>query len=152
MRKSKLKRVTPESGLTLVEVLASIVILTLLITTFLTFFLQSAKVNKTSEHIIDATYSAQTAMENIYELTLRTKYYERENAIEEAVKNLGYVQEDTDPSIVFEGIHSDTGERIKIRLKTTGNENMDHIIIEVYEGSDENPQAKMQNMLVWRTN
>ena len=62
-----------ESGLSLVEVLASIVILTLLLTTFLMMFLQSAKVNKTSENIIDATYIAQTEMEKIYALSTNTK-------------------------------------------------------------------------------
>ena len=66
MGKLKLKLQKNEKGISLVEVLASIVILTLLLTTFLMMFVQSAKTNKKSEEIIDATYIAQTEMENIY--------------------------------------------------------------------------------------
>jgi len=73
MGKFKIKRALGENGLSLVEVLASFVILTLLLTTFLMMFIQSAKVNKSSEHIIDATYIAQTEMENMYALSKTTK-------------------------------------------------------------------------------
>ena len=56
MKKMKITMNMKENGLTLIEVVASIVILTLIITTFLMMFLQSAKTNKTSETIIDSTY------------------------------------------------------------------------------------------------
>ncbi len=99
MGKFKLKRGMGEGGLSLVEVLASVVILTLLLTTFLMMFLQSAKVNKASEHIIDATYIAQTEMENIYALSTTTK----NGAKEVAIKGLGYTNRSIENGwIIFE--------------------------------------------------
>src|SRR5699024_8937847 len=60
-----------EKGLTLVEVLASFVILSIVLVIFLSIFIQSAKTNQTSEEIVDATYIAQTEMELIYEESLK---------------------------------------------------------------------------------
>lgn len=132
-----------ESGLSLVEVLASIVILTLLLTTFLMMFLQSAKVNKLSEHVIDATYIAQEEMENIYALTTNGT---REGAIE----GLGYTK----------GPHKDGWTEfnreyspdilIKVKLKNITGE-MDRVLVLVYEQPiSDNPRAQMENVIVWR--
>src|SRR6185437_14796956 len=66
----KIDRNNNENGLTLIEVLASIVILTLILTAFLMTFLQGAKTNLTSEKILDAIYYAQVEMENIYALSV----------------------------------------------------------------------------------
>jgi prepilin-type N-terminal cleavage/methylation domain-containing protein len=54
-----------EKGLTLIEILISISILSIILVTFLTFFTQSANVNKTSKNIGDATYVAENCMEEI---------------------------------------------------------------------------------------
>jgi type II secretory pathway pseudopilin PulG len=63
---NRILRKSHDEGLTLVEILASIVILSMLIISFLALFLNSAKsINKT-EVIIDSTYVVQTKMEEIY--------------------------------------------------------------------------------------
>ncbi|SEO93884.1 prepilin-type N-terminal cleavage/methylation domain-containing protein [Amphibacillus marinus] len=61
-----LRYVKNEQGLTLVEVLASITILSIIVVTFLAFFIQSARTTKVSEDVMDATYLAQSYMEKIY--------------------------------------------------------------------------------------
>ena len=55
-----------EKGVTLVEVVASFVILVILLVSFYTLFIQTAKTTKSSEDIVDATYIAQTEMEHIF--------------------------------------------------------------------------------------
>ena len=54
-----------EKGLTLIEILTSILILSILIMSFLTMFIQSSRTNSTSKKITDATYIAESSMEEI---------------------------------------------------------------------------------------
>lgn len=54
-----------EQGLTLTEILAAIVILSIIITTFLLVFVQSSQTTSNSKNILDATYYAETEMEEI---------------------------------------------------------------------------------------
>jgi prepilin-type N-terminal cleavage/methylation domain-containing protein len=54
-----------QKGLTLIEVLASIVILSIIGMSLLTFFVQSARSNNLSKNMMDATYVAQTQIEEI---------------------------------------------------------------------------------------
>lgn len=70
-----------EKGLTLIEVLVSIVLLSLILIMFFSMFIQTAKVNNSSETIIDATYIAQTEMERIYSYSKNTSYSKREDAL-----------------------------------------------------------------------
>lgn len=131
------------NGFTLVEVLASTVILTLLLTSFLMLFLQSAKTSKTSEHIIDATYIAQTEMEEIYAISIKTKYGSRE----ETLKSLSYKKKDDEAGWNVYERNRDTGELIKVKLKNKKG-TMDRILIEVKEKGT--LRAQMENVLVWK--
>lgn len=63
-----------EHGLTLTEILASIVIISIVITTFMLVFVQSSKTTTTSKHILDSTYYAETEMEEINHLYSKEKY------------------------------------------------------------------------------
>lgn len=58
-----------QTGATLVELIASIAILALVVTSFLTFFIQSAKATQSSEQVTAATYSGQNQMEYLYHLS-----------------------------------------------------------------------------------
>lgn len=57
-----------ERGISLVEVVASIVLITIILISFFGFFIQSKKTHVASESIVDATYIAQQYMEEIYGL------------------------------------------------------------------------------------
>lgn len=132
-----------EKGLSLVEVLASIVILTLLLTSFMLMFLISAKTNKVSEEFIDATYTAQRIMENIYS--------ESKNETGRAAVLETYTEVGTD----VEGwetykINDEADGLIKLRFKSVeGSDNMERVIVEVYEMPQEILRSKMQNVLIW---
>ena len=149
MERIKLNRHMQENGLSLIEVLASLVILTLLLTTFLMMFLQSAKVNKASEHVIDATYIAQEEMENIYGLSTN---YTREAAIEELVDQMDYTEEsdfDQNGWTVFNKVYSpDISINFKFKNKTG---EMDRVLVEVLDPpSSTTPKAQMENVIIWR--
>src|SRR5690606_37898193 len=136
-----------EKGLTLIEVLVSIVLLSLILIMFFSMFIQTAKVNNSSETIIDATYIAQTEMERIYSYSKKTSYSKREDAL--ADLNFNKVA-NIDDWIIFEKNDSNSDFKIVVKLqKQQLEENMNRLILEVYNG-DDNIQAKMENAILWR--
>ncbi|HLT55756.1 MAG TPA: prepilin-type N-terminal cleavage/methylation domain-containing protein [Bacillota bacterium] len=136
-----------EKGLTLIEVLVSIVLLSLILIMFFSMFIQTAKVNNSSETIIDATYIAQTEMERIYSYSKNTSYSKREDAL--ADLNFNKVA-NIDDWIIFEKNDSNSDFKIVVKLqKQQLEENMNRLILEVYNG-DDNIQAKMENAILWR--
>src|SRR5690625_2953976 len=78
---------TNEDALTLAEVLASIVILTIVLILFSSIFTQSWKSTNRSEANIDATFLAQIEMENMYAFSKNVTLNERDD---EMVNELGY--------------------------------------------------------------
>ena len=62
-RKQMKGMLSEEEGMTLVEVLASILLLSLIITTFLSFFIQAAKINNQTDTVNEATFIAQEQIE-----------------------------------------------------------------------------------------
>ena len=65
MKKIKEKLLKQESGDTLVELLASIVLLTIIVTTFLSFFVQAGRTNNRIDDMNEATFLAQEQLELI---------------------------------------------------------------------------------------
>lgn len=55
-----------EQGVSLLEVIVSIVLIAIILLSFSTIFLQSKKTNVLSESFVDATYRAQEDMETVY--------------------------------------------------------------------------------------
>jgi type II secretory pathway pseudopilin PulG len=68
-----------EEGMTLVEVLASILLLSLIITTFLSFFIQAAKINNKTDTVNEATFIAQEQIELL-------TYYSETESVEETLR------------------------------------------------------------------
>ena len=62
-------RIFNNRGLTLIEVIASLAIISIILISFLGLILQSKKTNVSSEGIHDATYEAQKVMEKLYTLS-----------------------------------------------------------------------------------
>ena len=134
-----------ENGLTLIEVLASVVILTLIITTFLMMFLQSAKTNKASEKIIDSTYYAQVEMENIYAISELTSF---ENRKTEMKNRLQY---ETSDSIHFIKDDSKSKKYYEAKLEVE-KKDLVRLIVRIYNNKDEKKlEAQMETLLAWET-
>lgn len=145
MKRFERKKRTGEKGFSLVEVLASIVILSLILMTFMMMVYYSAKTGRTSENIIDATYIAQIEMEKVYNTN--------KGSINAAFNSLGYSEE---PSPKFRP-SSPTGKWITFTKKSEGfdvetqievnNDKLKRSIIDVFE--DDVHRARMQNVFVW---
>jgi|SRR5690625_2666204 len=129
-----------ESGLTLVEILASIVILALIFMSILMILSQTAKTNKTSEDIIDATYIAQTEMEKIYGASKerQSKMIDWfEGKYNKETPNKGWQ--------IFK--KKEDNYWIEIMVKT---EELHRIVVKVYDEPDATkPKAQMENHLTW---
>lgn len=65
-----------EKGLTLIELLASLVILSIIVAAFLTFFINSARTTNVAKEVVDATYVTQQELESMYHL-LTEKNFEQ---------------------------------------------------------------------------
>ena len=110
-------------------------------------FIQSSKTFKNAERIVDATYVAQTQMENIYASST-------DNNIKGTFNKLGYTEEGMKENwYVFEKLSEDKNELIRVRVKKfEGIENVNNmvsIVVEVYELPNETPREKMQNVIMW---
>lgn len=60
-----MRKLNDETGVTLVELLAAIAILSIIVTAFLGFFIQAAKTNQYTNQVNEATFLAQEQMEEI---------------------------------------------------------------------------------------
>lgn len=119
-----------EKGATLIEVLASIVILTIILTSVLTVFLQSLKATETSSDTIEATYIAQTEMEKMYELS--------RNIMLEDLKD------------EYEKKSEDNQYKITIKIKEEEN-SLINVIVKVYEKDQSlKPLVQMENLFDWK--
>ena len=68
-RKHNKIRWSDESGMTLVEVLVAIALISMIVTTFLSFFIQAAKTNNRTSDINRATFIAQAHLETLNQYT-----------------------------------------------------------------------------------
>ena len=136
-----------EKGLTLVEILASIFLVSIILSAFFSFFIQSAKTGKTSEEVVDGTYIAQGEMEKVYEISRKG---DLTYGIDEIVNRLSYEQ--LPPTTPNEHIFSTTQEEfyIKLKLKDHSYPGMSYLVIEVFkQGNGTRPRAKMETILEW---
>lgn len=134
-------------GLTLVEVLVSIILISLILFTFFSFLIQSAKTGKTSEEVVDGTYLAQLEMEKLYEVSRKGDF---NSGIDEIVNSLKYEQttSTTQDEYVFE--KSIDGRYIKLKLKEHSYPGMSYLVIEVFDQENGTmPRAKMETILEW---
>jgi len=152
-----------ESGLSLIEVIVSIVLLSIILISILALLTQGAKTTKSSETIIDATYIAQSEMEKAFLASKSTPFIAPncKNAIQEidndtvTETNFKYIAKadtnNNDCSMTFEKYDQETNAFITLKLEPkTSYPNISTIIIQVYEQkNDARPKAQMQSTLEW---
>lgn len=135
-----------EKGLTLIEVLASTVLITLILVSFFTLFAQGAKTNITSENIVDSTYLAQKEMESIIALSKeplqQTPKIEMDNKY-----GMGVVSSNNE-WVKYEKNIPNSTDKYNIRIKNTTS-NRTNVIVEVLETENNVVRAKMENVVLW---
>lgn len=140
-----------EKGATLVEVIASFVIVVILLLSFFTLFIQTKQTTNSSAQIVDATYLAQTEMEEIYKFSNNTGL--NRDIIEH---NLGFEPEN--PSEPNPKSFKKPYSKSLISLRVADNKNIDgsvnndlmNVIVEVKE--DNVIKAKMETVVKWKVN
>ena len=165
-----------QSGFTLVEVVASIVIITIILTSFFPIFINTAKTTKTSNDIFDATYYAQKEMEILYNLSQTTivskglTMSEKTAIIESAIThtpfngtpeyaaNKEYYYTKDINNFVKKGnetIDSSNVFHYELEFEYYDEElNLTRFIINIYDKADTaraKPEAKMESIFEWRT-
>ncbi|MDZ5710731.1 type IV pilus modification PilV family protein [Jeotgalibacillus haloalkalitolerans] len=149
--------VTNERGVTLVEVLASVVIVVLLAMVFMNLFLTSARSNEVSEEVVDHTFVAQRQMEDLYEAGQQYRFDEIETALTTDPYDLLLEQ-----SLPDEKIFSKTegGSRVEVTLSpyisddetfTDLTEVLTKAVVEVSSPSEQgDPFTKIEGLIEWR--
>ncbi len=135
MKKTSL--INQDCGLTLIEVIASIVLISVILLSFMGMFLQTSRTTATSDDIVNATYIAQKGMESIYKY--RTALT-REALIDELNKQstIPYVATNEDT-----WLKQDNTILIYLTLKKPDDLGLTPIIIKVLESGKE--KSKIEN-------
>lgn len=138
-----IKLLTSQKGVSLIEVIASIIIITIILTSFFGLFIQSNKTEKSSEKIIDATYVAQVEMEKMYALS---NVYTLSN-LTEGLSSIGYTISDE-----LNNTYTKVQDNfyIKVRFRDYSSNTLKNTIVEVYEGNV--LKSKMENIYSWQVN
>lgn len=150
MKKIKESLFKNEAGLTLVEVLASIVILSIVLLLFLLTFLQFMNTSRQSEEVITATYLAQTEMESLYEMSREIDRDERKSNLQ--MKGYANIGLENDWDIFEKEVNDeDYDERYIMRIKfQERDDQLTRVIVEISDFLNTHPKAQMENLLEWK--
>ena len=134
-----------EQGLTLIEVLASIVILFIIIVSMVPMLTQSAKTNSISQNITDTTYLAQKEMEEIINMNSNSESPSLAK-LSEQILIRGYSNDIACSSCY--GLNKD-GHYVFVQLKTLSDE-LGKVVLKIYQDDNKNKQeTQMEMILSW---
>jgi prepilin-type N-terminal cleavage/methylation domain-containing protein len=139
-----------EKGLTLIEVLASIVILSIIGVSLLTFFVQSARSNNLSKTMMDATYVAQSNIEEINNLNNNSLIPTNITILGDKIKNTGFVS-DTSPGTGCSSCYKKNliGNNQFIHVKLTNHsDSLGKVLVKVFTGTKQ--EAQMEMLISWK--
>lgn len=137
-----------ERGITLVEILTSIVILSIIILSLLPMFVQSSRSNHYSKTMMEATYVAEKNLEDLYHLST-TSTFPNGSLMLESEK--GYTAETKDCPIGNCYDKEADGYYVFIQLKeASGNTGLISGIVTVYSDKlKTKKEAQMEMLLNW---
>jgi prepilin-type N-terminal cleavage/methylation domain-containing protein len=134
-----------EKGMTLIEILVSIVILSMIIVLIIPMFVQSSRSNTMSQNITEATYLAQAEMEEIINMNTSSTS-SSVNTLSDGILMRGY-QNDISCHKCY-GMSRD-GHYIFIQLKSISGK-LGKVIVKVYKDKKKDKQqAQMEMILSW---
>lgn len=139
------KQFQSEKGMTLIEVVASIVILSIILLSVYKLLISSSETTKTSETIIDATYIAQTEMENFYSFSHENNMPAQFD--KEIFPSYEYKRNEDSSTFIYQNDTDYPGYSLELKLKLTGS-NMTRIILKVYNNKNV-LKSQMETTLEW---
>lgn len=139
-----------EKGLTLIEVLASIVILSIIGVSLLTFFVQSARSNNLSKTMMDATYVAQSYIEEINNLNNSSSTPTNITVLGDKIKNIGFVSDNSPGTGCSSCYKKDlTGNSRFVHVKLTHqSDSLGKVLVKVFTGTKQ--EAQMEMLISWK--
>jgi len=136
------------TGSIFIEILISLILISMVLLTFMSMFVISAKVNRKSKDVLDATYSAQSLMEKLYDLSVSKSLEITLNELQDSVLADSEYKE-KDGGQVIEGKYEDFD--VKITIKDREEEELRTVKVEVYsDATYKQSQAIMQSNLLWK--
>lgn len=136
------------TGSIFVEILISLILISMVLLTFMSMFVTSAKVNRKSRDVLDATYSAQNLMEELYDLSLSKSLETTLNELQDSVLAESFLEEIAGEQVIL-GKYDD--KDIAITIKDTEDEKLSLVKVEVYsDDTYTQSQAVMQSNLLWK--
>lgn len=131
-----------ERGITLIEILASIAILSLIIMTFLPMFTQSMRSTKVSSDTMDATYIAQSTMEEVYNVSMSHPFKDASEQLSE----MTFIGIENDKNLLAQ--YKD-GAYIELSLGKPFN-GLSNVIVRVYTDETKSElKAQMETIYRW---
>lgn len=131
--------------MTLIEILASMVILSIIIISFLSLFIQSSKSNQVAQKIIDTTYIAETAMEEMYGI-IRSN-----NTLATLPIPTGYSRSVNDQTRVVYVKYVST-HYVEVELTSAVNDPLVRVKVKVYNDNKKTKlEAQMEMLLNWKS-
>lgn len=141
-------------GLTLIELLVSILLLTIIVGAFLSAFGVSTKNNITSGQVVDAGYATQNVMEEIINIVNNDTSIAVEDLAKMIADNPDQLESEIDDSIPsklvtrYTAITESNGYTIKIELTENAYESEDLVKIWIETvGSPSGSEASLQNII-----
>ena len=141
------RKLKKAAGITLIEVLVSIVLLGIIIIPFLGMVVQSTKSNTVSKEILDATYVAQECIEKVYSLSNEGNFIDGISAL----STEGFIQEDITPNKDFDFKKEVNGYYAIIEIRTTGySEDLVKVLVKIFDNRHMGTlEAQMETILSW---
>ena len=137
------------TGSIFVEILISLILISMVLLTFMSMFVISAKVNRKSKDVLDATYSAQNLMEELYDLSLSKSLENTLNELQDSVLAESFREEIAGEQVIL-GKYDD--KDIAITIKDTEDEKLSLVKVEVYsDATYKQSQAIMQSNFLWQS-
>lgn len=139
-----------EQGISLLEVIASIVLITIILLSFSTIFLQSKKTNVLSESFVDSTYTAQEDMETVYGMvtSMNIKDFQELESFNSQGTKFIYISEAT-CTVICKKFVSTTSPEYWIKLQLNSQySNLVNVLVNVPKHSSSTPVI-MESVFRW---
>ncbi|WP_423799232.1 prepilin-type N-terminal cleavage/methylation domain-containing protein [Neobacillus sp. SAB-20_R2A] len=145
-RKTSFSPANSENGMTLVEILVSIIILSIIIISLLSMFVQSSQTNRVSKNMMDATYLAESQMEEINNMNTSTDSPSIDNLSSQLLAK-GYAQ---DSSCSYCYSMPKNGHYVFVQLKNVSAE-LGNVMVRIYKDDKKTSQeAQMELVISWK--
>ena len=115
--KKNTTNLTNERGISLIEVVASIVIIGVVFIAISSLLLQSKKTTVSSETIVDATYIAQQSMEEVYYLTQNRNLQQLQEHYSHQGGTLHKTPTSSDPQLIVELPHMEPNFKVELHFQ-----------------------------------